>query len=185
MNKQLLSTIIVWIFVLPSLWHLNSSKITKNTTLYSITGEVTRVECMKEHNKYTDKIYLFYANSDKYLIYRNDVLKEDRYTYCEKIINHIKQDDRFTAIVIETFNQVLELTINAQEVLNFEQEVEKFNNRNSVFFNIFLIIGIVMTLFNFLIWYFKGNPDNWVKSSIFQSILYFIAIMAIIRFFFR
>jgi hypothetical protein len=184
-NKQIISTVIIWLFVLPALWYLQSTFITDTTILHKIEGTVGKFECKQKDKRFNGKSFIYYADNKKEISFYDNFLRNKNFLErCQELSQQIKVDRKFTAITINTYNQVLDLKVGSKTILNFDDKVSEFNHKNNIFIGIFLFIGMGITIMNIIIWFYKFNPDNWVKSSFFQGMLYFIAIMAIIRYIF-
>ena len=169
MNRQLLSTIIIWLFLLPSLWWLRTVEITASTPFYTIQGEVTKVECKEINKRLSGEVLIFYNGNKEKIRFDDKKLRKDNFEVrCRELTKLIDKGMRFTAVTVDTFHQVLALEVESIKILDFKKEVKAFNHKNSIFFNMALWIGIIMTIGNFLIWYYKGNPDKWVRGSFFS-----------------
>jgi len=186
MNKQILSTIIIWLFILPALWWLKTTKIVDSTSFQTINGVISKFECKEINKRFNGKSLIYYNDyKDIITFYDNQLRKDNFEVRCQELSKLISKNKKFTVIKINTFNKVLDLKVGTNNILKLREEVKEFNKENFIFFIISLLIGIVMTVGNFLIWYYKGNPDNWVKSTFFQGVLYSLAIVAIMRYLFN
>ena len=181
MNKQILSTIITWLFLLPLIWFGYSERITKNTPLHKVEGVISKIECKQKSKRFNGKLYIYYEENKKNISFGNEYLKREHFDKgCIELSKIIKIDSKFTAITTDNVDQVIDVVVGSTTLLEANEEIMKINDNNNLNLIIFLLLGGILTLGNVIIWFYKLNPDNWVKSSFFQGMLYFIAIMAII-----
>ena len=185
MNKQIISIIITWLFILPIIWFIHSTGITKNTSLNKIEGVVSKIECKQKSKRLNGKLYIYYEKNKKNISFWDEHLMRDNFDKgCIELSKIVKINTRFTAVTTNNTDQVLEVVVGSNTLLEINEEIIKINERKDFAIIISLFIGVVFTFINVIIWFYKLNPDNWIKSSSFQYILYFIAIMAIIRYVF-
>jgi len=186
MNKQILSTIIAWLWLLPFIWFGYSSRITKNTPLHKVEGVISKIECKQKNKRLNGKLYIYYEENKKNISFWNEYLKRENFDKgCIELSKIIKANAKFTAIVTDNNpKQVIDVVVGSTTLLKANEEIIKINHHSTIGIIIFLLLGGVITLGNVIIWFYKLNPDNWVKSSFFQYVLYFIAVMAIIRYIF-
>jgi len=180
-NKQIISTIITWLFLLPIIWFGYSTGITKNTPLNKIEGVISKIECKQKSKRLNGKLYIYYEENKRNISFWSEYLNRENFDKgCIELSKLIKIGSKFTAITTDNVDQVIEVIVGSNTFLEAKEEIIKINNNNNIQIIIFLFMGGVLTLGNVIIWFYKLNPDNWVKSSFFQGMLYFIAIMAII-----
>jgi len=184
-NKQILSTIITWLWLLPIIWFIDSTGITKNTPLHKVEGVISKIECKQKNKRFNGKLYIYYEENKKNISFWNEYLKRENFDKgCIELSKIVKVNARFTAITTDNPKQVIEVVVGSTTLLEANEEIKKINDSKDIGIIISLFIGGVLTLGNVIIWFYKLNPDNWVKSSFFQYVLYFIAVMAIIRYIF-
>lgn len=182
----MISTVITWLFVLPILWYLQSTFITDTTVLHTIKGTISKFECKKKNKRLNGEAYIYYDNNKKVISFQDEDLTNDNFEIrCKILSKQINLNEKFTALSLDDSNEILGLKVASKTLLDVDAKVSEFNHKNDIFMIIFLCIALVITFGNFIIWAYKLNPDNWVKHPIFQTMLYFVAIMAIIRYVFN
>ena len=120
MNKQLLSTVIIWLFVLPSLWGLHVSKITSSTSFNTVNGVISKLECKEKNKRLSGKVFIYYNYDKEKIAFYDKRLKKDNFeTRCRELRELIDKGMSFTAVIVDTFHQVLALEVESKKILDY------------------------------------------------------------------
>jgi len=68
-NKQILSTIITWLWLFPIIWFIDSTGITKNTPLHKVEGVISKIECKQKSKRFNGKLYIYYEENKKIFLF--------------------------------------------------------------------------------------------------------------------
>jgi hypothetical protein len=180
-NKQVISTLIILLFLIPFIIFVKTTLIDSTTHINEIQGIVSKVECKKINRKLNGEVYIYYNNS--FLKFQDSLLKGNTFSSrCRELSNILMIGKKFYAKTLATPSKVLDLEINNYKILNFDDTVKEFNHLGNMTILITVIIGILLILGNIFIYYKKINPEKILEYPWFQKVLYFVAIMGILRF---
>ena len=183
MNKQVSSTLVILLFLIPFIIFVKKGFIDNTTPTNNIHGTISKVECKKVNRRFSGEVYIYYNQNNDFLKFQDDLLNDNTFnSRCRELSKILKIGEVFDARIIGTPERVMGFKVNSYSLLNFDDEVKKFNKMTNMTLLITILIGILLIFGNIIIYYKKFNPDKLLENPWFQKVLYFVAIMGVIKF---
>ena len=185
MNRKYYYIILIWLIAVYVAYEIDSRKITKYTNYKIIEGNISKIKCSQPLKRYLDgDVILFYNNNRDSLKFQSSFLRwEDFNTGCQSLKKKINIGQYLNAKVYDSFNLVGDVFV-GNENINDGKKAVISRNASFEFFKYFpLLVALLMTVGRMK----KINKINKkvLDSKYFTYVLYFVALMGIIRFLFH